>query len=102
MNKVKGWKTEKKIDDYLHCDKVRSSMCEPARILIRAKTLITSLRKENKELRNDFEQYVDPHDFLYKCLLHALKKNTTQDVYEKELNEIQKKLKEKYNYIFGE
>lgn len=58
-NKIKGWRIEEKIDNYLHYDKVRNSMCEPARLLIEAKTYIQSLHKIIHLLNEASDKLID-------------------------------------------
>lgn len=84
MDKIKGWRAEQRIDDYLHHDKVRSSMCESARLLIQAKTLIMTLREENKflekESKSDFDDYVEYYNRWLDadCELRKLKKQNNE------------------------
>lgn len=84
MDKIKGWKAEQRIDDYLHHDKVRSSMCESARLLIQAKTLIMTLREENKflekECKRESDDYVEYHNKWLDadCELRKLKKQNKE------------------------
>lgn len=74
MDKIKGWTAERKIDKLLNVFKKKKYM-PGIRRLIEAKTLIMSLRKENKDLMIKLDEAIQNKEFWKHESLEAEKQN---------------------------